>query len=318
MDGACEGGVPLHLHPDRLTRHCNKSLRARSRADRCRFSASACGRRGGCAAALFSLREQRLPRRLGMALPLHISFTTDQVTPVLAPQKTRSPSNRARERAAAWFRANALSIVTLALFLVTVLGQVAFGFTAHNQDLSERGRPHLSLAAYLSSGHFIEALFENWESEFLQMGVFVWLSARLRQRGSAESKPLDEAFEGDEDPRQHRNDASAPWPVRHGGWVVWLYERSLVVAFVSLFALSLMFHAIGGCIEENERRAEHHLPAQSVLQFAASSEFWFQSFQNWQSEFLAVFSIVTLTIFLRQRGSPQSKPVAAPHTATGK
>jgi hypothetical protein len=238
---------------------------------------------------------------------------------VLAPQN--SPEGRttpARLRDARWFRANALSLVTLALFLAAMLGQIAFGFAAHNQDLSARGQAQLSLASYLTSGHFVEALFENWESEFLQMGVFIWLSARLRQRGSAESKPVDEAFEGDEDPREHRNDPSAPWPVRRGGWVLWLYERSLVLAFLGLFALSLALHAVGGCIEDNERRAEHGLPAQSVLQFTASSEFWFQSFQNWQSEFLAVFSIVTLTIFLRQRGSPQSKPVAAPHASTGK
>jgi hypothetical protein len=237
---------------------------------------------------------------------------------MLAPRKDApTATRRARPRSTAWFRRNALSLATLALFLATALGQIAFGFTAHNEDLSQSGQPPLPLADYLSSGHFIEALFENWESEFLQMGVFVWLSARLRQQGSAESKPLDEPFEGDEDPREHRNDPSAPWPVRRGGWVLWLYERSLVLAFAGLFACSLAFHAIGGCIEENERRAEHGLPAQSVPQFAASSEFWFQSFQNWQSEFLAVFSIVTLTIFLRQRGSPQSKPVAAPHTETG-
>jgi hypothetical protein len=238
---------------------------------------------------------------------------------MLAPQNSsRTSPKPARQRAVAWFRANALSLVTLALFFAALGGQIASGFAAHNQDLYERGQAPLILTTYLTSGHFIEALFENWESEFLQMGVFVWLSARLHQQGSAESKPLDEAFEGDEDPREHRNDPRAPWPVRRGGWVSWLYERSLLIAFAGLFAVSLAFHAIGGCIEDNERRAEHGLPAQSVPEFAASSEFWFQSFQNWQSEFLAVFSIVTLTIFLRQRGSPQSKPVAAPHTATGK
>ena len=248
------------------------------------------------------------------------SAQTDQLaTTVLLHQKnSKNRGNGARQRAAAWLRANALSLVTLALFFAAVAGQVAFGFAAHNEELSDRGQAQLSFAAYLGSGHFIEALFENWESEFLQMGVFIWLSARLRQRGSAESKPLDEAFEGDEDPRRHRHDASAPWPVRRGGWALWLYERSLVIAFVSLFLSSLVFHAVGGCMEDNERRAGRGLPAQSLAQFVVSSEFWFQSFQNWQSEFLAVFSIVTLTIFLRQRGSPQSKPVAAPHSATGK
>jgi hypothetical protein len=215
-------------------------------------------------------------------------------------------------------RDNGLSLVTIALFVAAALGQIACGLAVHNQELAERAQPALSLGAYLRSGHFTEALFENWESEFLQMGLFVWLSARLRQKGSAESKPIDEPFEGDEDPRQHRHEAKAPWPVRRGGVIVWLYERSLLIAFLALFLFSFVLHAVGGSIEENEQRQEHGLPAQSVVQFVASSEFWFQSFQNWQSEFLAVVSIVTLTIFLRQRGSPQSKPVAAPHGATGK
>jgi hypothetical protein len=115
---------------------------------------------------------------------------------MLAPQKgSQDAKGPVRQRARAWLRANALALVTLGLFLATVCGQVASGLAAHNQELSERAQAPLSLAAYLTSGHFMEALFENWESEFLQMGLFVWLSARLRQRGSAESKPLDEGFE---------------------------------------------------------------------------------------------------------------------------
>jgi hypothetical protein len=239
---------------------------------------------------------------------------------VLIPKKPRHRQQRSAvwQRMARFIRENGLSLVTIGLFFAAVVGQVAFGFAAHNQELAERAQPALSLGAYLRSGHFNEALFENWESEFLQMGLFVWLSARLRQKGSAESKPFDEPFEGDEDPREHRDDAKAPWPVRRGGAILWLYERSLLIAFLVLFLFSFVSHAIGGNIEENEQRQEHGLPPQSVVQFVSSSEFWFQSFQNWQSEFLAVFSIVTLTIFLRHRGSPQSKPVAAPHSETGK
>jgi hypothetical protein len=240
---------------------------------------------------------------------------------VLNPNKK---NRRRAQRSAVWhriskfFRENGLSLACIALFIAAALGQIACGFAAHNQELVDRGQAALSLGAYLSSGHFSEALFENWESEFLQMGLFVWLSARLRQKGSAESKPFDEPFEGDEDPAEHRNDPKAPWPVRRGGAISWLYERSLLIVFMALFLFSFVLHAVGGSIEENEQRQEHGLPPQSVVQFVASSEFWFQSFQNWQSEFLAVFSIVTLTIFLRHRGSPQSKPVAAPHGATGK
>jgi hypothetical protein len=105
--------------------------------------------------------------------------------------------------------------------------------------------------------------------------------------------------------------------VRRGGWVLWLYERSLGCVFALCFLLSFLLHARGGQLLENEELRRHHQPAQSFLEFIGSGQFWFESFQNWQSEFLAILSIVVLTIFLRQRGSPQSKPVAAPHSETG-
>jgi len=214
-------------------------------------------------------------------------------------------------------RDNGLALVLGLLFLASALGQIACGLAAYNEARAEWGKAAVSLATYLQSGHFVEALFENWESEFLQMGLFVWLSARLVQKGSAESKPMDEPFEGDEDPRAHRDDPDAPGPVRRGGWLLWMYERSLVFAFSSLFLLSFALHAFGGLKLENEERLAHSLAPQSLGEFLYSSEFWFQSFQNWQSEFLAILAIVVFTIFLRQRGSPQSKAVAAPHSETG-
>jgi hypothetical protein len=214
-------------------------------------------------------------------------------------------------------RENALSISLLVLFLISVVGQVAFGLSAYNDERLERHLPPVPLEAYLSTGHFVEALFENWESEFLQMGIFVWLSARLLQKGSAESKPVDEPAESDADPRERRQDPNAPWPVRRGGWALWLYERSLAIAFSSFFVGSMACHAWGGLLVENEDRAIRGLPSQSIGEVVLSSQFWFESFQNWQSEFLSVLAIVVFTIFLRQRGSPQSKPVAAPHAETG-
>jgi hypothetical protein len=214
-------------------------------------------------------------------------------------------------------RENGLALVLALLFLVSAVGQVACGLTAYNEDRSESGKAAVSLGTYLQSGHFVEALFENWESEFLQMGLFVWLSAQLFQKGSAESKPIDEPFEGDKDPRTQALTRDTPGPVRRGGWLLWLYERSLLFAFCTLFLISFALHAIGGLRLENEERLAQRLPAQSLGDFLGSSEFWFQSFQNWQSEFLAILSVVVLTIFLRQRGSPQSKPVAAPHSETG-
>lgn len=212
---------------------------------------------------------------------------------------------------------NALAIVLTGLFLGSVVLQIHFGRAVYNEQRQEAGRALVSFGAYLTSGHFVEALFENWESEFLQMGAFILIAVKLRQKGSTESRPFDEPCESDEDPRSHRNDSDAPWPVRQGGWVLRAYEHSLSIAFFCLFVLSFAFHALGGRVQNNEELAAHGKPAQSLLEFVGSSQFWFESFQNWQSEFLAIACVVVFTIFLRERGSPQSKPVAAPHSETG-
>jgi len=212
---------------------------------------------------------------------------------------------------------NALSIVLLAMFLAAAVLQIYFGHAVYNEQRQQAGRAVVSLGAYLTSGHFVEALFENWESEFLQMGVFILIAVKLRQKGSTESRPFDQPCESDEDPRGHRGEPEAPWPVRRGGWVLRVYEHSLSLAFFGLFAVSFVLHAFGGQIQNNEELTAHGKPAQSLLEFVGSSQFWFESFQNWQSEFLAIASVVVLSIFLRERGSPQSKPVAAPHSETG-
>jgi len=224
----------------------------------------------------------------------------------------QSPSTLARV-----LRENALSLVLFVFFLASVAGQIGFGLGAYNEERLQQGASAISLLTYLTTGHFVEALFENWESEFLQMGIFVWLSARLAQKGSAESKPLNEPAESEADPREHCDEPGVPWPVRRGGWMLWLYERSLAIVFGLLFLASLIFHALGGQLLESEERLAQGLPSLSFLDVVRSSQFWFESFQNWQSEFLSVLAIVAFTIFLRQRGSPQSKPVAAPHSKTG-
>jgi len=212
---------------------------------------------------------------------------------------------------------NALSIVLTAFFLGSVALQVYVGQAVYNEQRLEAGRAAVSLGGYLTSGHFVEALFENWESEFLQMGAFIVIAVKFRQKGSTESRPFDGPCESDEDPRSHRNDPKAPWPVRRGGWVLRIYEHSLSLAFFCLFVLSFVFHALGGRVQNNEELSARGKPAQSLLEFVGSSQFWFQSLQNWQSEFLAIVSLVALSIYLRERGSPQSKPVAAPHSETG-
>jgi len=217
-------------------------------------------------------------------------------------------------------RENGLSIVWLGLFFLTLIfGQSVVGQREYNNDQKEHGRPEVTYVEYIASAHFVEATMENWESEFLQMFLFVVLTAFLYQKGSAESKKLDEEEAVDRDPRQSKNKRDAPWPVRKGGLVLKVYENSLSLAFLLLFLGSLFLHAAGGAREYNQDQAEHGSAERvTTMQYMATSRFWFESLQNWQSEFLAVGLMVVLSIWLRQKGSPESKPVDAPHSQTGK
>lgn len=215
-----------------------------------------------------------------------------------------------------FFRRNGLSLMFLGLTGLTFTGQLLVGWHTFNQELSEYGQPPWALSAYLTSGHCLEAVFENWESEFLQMGLYVLLTVWLYQRGSSESKRLDQPNEVERTPSASR--AGAPWPVRRGGWVLKLYKNSLSIAFFALFSFSFWLHAVGGVKQYNlEQGLKGKSEWLTVGQFMGTSTFWFQSLQNWQSEFLSVLSLVVLSIFLRQHGSPESKPVDAPDSETG-
>ena len=215
-------------------------------------------------------------------------------------------------------RENGLSIV-FGLFLVLFLiAQAVTGMYEYNDDQQEHGQPTVDFVGYLGTSHFLEATMENWESEFLQMFAFVILTAYLFQKGSAESKKLDEPEPVDRDPRKSRNKKDAPWPVRKGGPILKLYEYSLSLAFLLLFLGAFVLHAVGGAGEYNQNQREHGSREEvSTLQYMGTSRFWFESFQNWQSEFMAVGAMVVLSIYLRQRGSPESKPVDSPHDETG-
>ena len=220
-----------------------------------------------------------------------------------------------------FFRENGLSIAAFTLFLLCLIGQFVTGLDEYNSDQREHQQPTVSAADYVRSGHFMEVTFENWESEFLQMAAFVVLTVMLRQKGSPESKTLDEKEEVDEDPRDALKSAekraNAPWPVRRGGIVLKLYEHSLSLALALLFVLSFVVHAMGGARNYNEEQVIHGGETVSTLDYIGTTRFWFESFQNWQSEFLAVGALFVLTVWLRERGSPQSKPVAAPNDETG-
>jgi hypothetical protein len=215
-------------------------------------------------------------------------------------------------------RNNGLSIVLTLLFLLFLVGQAVAGMYEYNDEQQEHGQPTVDFAGYLNTSHFVEATTENWESEFLQMFFFVVLTACLFQKGSAESKDPDKEEPVDRDPRKTRKKKNAPWPVRKGGWALTVYEYSLSLAFLLLFLMSFTLHAVSGGREYNESEREHGRYEQvTTLQYMGTPRFWFESLQNWQSEFLAVGAMVVFSIFLRQRGSPESKPVDTPHSETG-
>jgi hypothetical protein len=150
------------------------------------------------------------------------------------------------------------------------------------------------------------------------MAAYVVLTVFLFQRGSAESKDPDTPEEVDEDPRLHQHDSTAPGPVRKGGLALTFYQHSLAIALCLLFILSFVGHAINGAVYYNSEQREHGQPQVSVLQYVGTSRFWFESLQNWQSEFLAVGALVVLSIWLREKGSPESKPVHRAHVETGR
>jgi hypothetical protein len=215
-----------------------------------------------------------------------------------------------------FFRNNSLSIVFFAFFLITICLQAFTGLKQYNQEMEEMGGKQVSIREYFSTGHFFESTFENWESEFLQMALFVTLTMFLYQKGSSESKdPEKEKEEVDREPNPRRR--NVPWPVKKGGIILSIYKHSLCYSLFLLFLLCFGLHWYGSLKEYNNEQVLKHMPTESALQYLSNSKLWFESFENWQSEFLSVFAMVVLSIFFRQQHSPQSKPVDAPHSETG-
>jgi hypothetical protein len=212
-----------------------------------------------------------------------------------------------------WVREHALGLALATLFVASMIGQVLSGQRAANEEREQHDQPPLTVAEYVTTPDFVSATFENWESEFLQMGVFVLLSVWLREKGSAESRPLDPAQEKHPRFPKERQPALA----RGEGWTRKLYENSLSLAFFALFALSFVAHLFGSLGLHNEEQLMHGDPPATVGEHLGNAQFWFESFQNWQSEFVSVLAIVLLSVWLRQKDSPQSKPVEAPHDHTG-
>jgi len=207
---------------------------------------------------------------------------------------------------------NGLSVALIALFLATFLGgQLFAGWRTDAETRREHGEPARTLVDYVCSPHFLEATSENWESEFLEMLIYVTITAFLYQRGSAESNDPDKPIPS------RKVTARSPWPVRKGGAWARIYAHSLSLAFGLFFLVAFALHMRASTDLENEERARRGQTPLSVAEYLQGPKFWFQSFQNWQSEFLAITSMVVLSIYLREKDSPESKPVEAPHDATG-
>ncbi|MBY0495882.1 MAG: hypothetical protein K2Y23_16860 [Cyanobacteria bacterium] len=212
-----------------------------------------------------------------------------------------------------WIHDRALTIALMLMFAVSLAGHYVAGFREYNESQQQHHQPQITIAEYAGTGHWWESVFENWESEFLQMAVFVLLTTVLVQRGSPESRRAHSKELVDADPRDFADRPNVPWPVRRGGWILKIYENSLGLAFVLLFLISWAGHAWGGYFDFASDQVEHGSARPAFKDYLLSSRFWFESFQNWQSEFVSIAAMVWLAVYLRQRHSPESKPVHAAH-----
>ena len=214
---------------------------------------------------------------------------------------------------------NSLSIVFLLLFLGALAAQSIAGWHAYNADQLEHHESVVSWSRYVTSSSFGVAVLENWQSEYLQFTLFIGLTVWLIQRGSPESKKPGEEGPEDEAEQQlgpHANPSSPLW-ARVGGVRTFVYSNSLLLLMTTIWALSWLGQSITGVVDFNQQQQAHGEAAISWAEYLTRADFWERTLQNWQSEFLAVGSMAIFAVYLRQRGSPESKPVGAPHRATG-
>jgi hypothetical protein len=218
-----------------------------------------------------------------------------------------------------FLRENSLSLFFLGLFLAALFAQSIAGNGVFNEEQMEHGEPTMSWRRYLVSSHFGAAVLENWQSEYLQFTLFILATVWLLQRGSNESKPLEDAgLESDEQQRIGRHaPRNAPRWARAGGWRTTLYSNSLLLVMTAIFLGSWLGQSVAAWRVYNSESTEHEQPTVSWASYLRTADFWERSLENWQSEFLAVGTMAAFTIYLRQRGSPESKPVGAPHDETG-
>jgi hypothetical protein len=217
-------------------------------------------------------------------------------------------------------RENGLSLVFGGLLLTSLVGQAFTGQAFYNEQASDAGLPTISLLEYVTSSHFTVDVAENWQSEYLQFLLFILLTIFLFQKGSTESKPLDQGGrESDEDQKvaEHAQPDSPAW-AKVRGWRLSLYSHSLGLTMGLVFVLSWVAQLIAGRAAYNSEQLQQRSDPLGWADYALAPDFWNRTLQNWQSEFLAVGSMVVLSIYLRERGSPESKPVGEPHGSTGR
>jgi membrane protein implicated in regulation of membrane protease activity len=217
------------------------------------------------------------------------------------------------------WRENSLSLVFLLFFALAVAGQAFAGWHEFNDEALAHQEETISLGRYLTTSSFGNALLENWQSEYLQFTLYILLTVWFIQRGSPESKePGEEGGESDEEQLvgEHARPDSPRW-ARAGGWRLAVYSNSLIIVMASIWVLSWFGQSVTGWSEYNSDQLTHDESTVSWVGYLGTAHFWESTLQNWQSEFLAVGSMAVLSIYLRQRGSPESKPVGAPHGATG-
>lgn len=217
-----------------------------------------------------------------------------------------------------FLRDNSLSLVFGGLLLLTLVGQSLWGVAHYNEQARTAGLQEISLWRYVTSSGFAVDVAENWQSEFLQFVLYIGLTVWLVQRGSSESKkPGDEGRESDEEQMvgAFATSDSPAW-ARVGGWRTRLYSHSLIIVMATVFVLSWTAQALAGRVADNEERLRDRLDPQGLGAYLVSPDFWGRTLQNWQSELLAIGTMAVFAIYLRERGSPESKEVGAPHAVT--
>jgi uncharacterized protein DUF6766 len=218
-----------------------------------------------------------------------------------------------------FIREQSLTLFFLAIFLAALVGQAIAGHILHNEQALAHHGHEMSFTRYLVSSDFGNAVMENWQSEYLQFMLFMLATIYLLQRGSPESKELDqEGRESEEEQRvgEHAREDSPEW-AKPRGVRTFVYSNSLLIVMSIIFFGSWFAQSVTGWTTYNADQVDHHQATVSWLGYVGSADFWEATLQNWQSEFLAIGSFAAFTVYLRQRGSPESKPVGAPHDATG-